>query len=167
MSVALYITAGTFLSLAIWCLQRPRWKAASRVSCALVLAMGATLITYFEATSTKTLGTEHWYKESPIPESCFFFLMLVGMASRYFTRAIEVRRERIVAVKKRGGAFDKPGLEFDAWEFSYPLFLSVVTFGALLTQIKDDGISIRNMILSFQTGFFWQTLLVIKQQGKT
>jgi len=62
-----------------------------------------------------TLGAEEWYQTSPYLETGFFLLMLIGMAARYVTKAIEVRRERISELKKAGGPFTKPPLEFDIW----------------------------------------------------
>ncbi len=88
------------------------------------------------------------------------------MIARYMTNAIEVRREKISALQKQGGAYSTPSLAFDIWEFSYPLFVSVVTFGGLLSQLKDHTLSLANAVLSFQTGFFWQTILAGRQQTK-
>lgn len=45
------------------------------------------------------------------------------------------------------------------------MFVSVVTFGALVTQLKDHTLSVSNATLSFQTGFFWQTILTAKQKS--
>ena len=50
-------------------------------------------------------------------------------------------------------------MEWDRWEFVYPLLVSVITFGALLGQLEDTVANLPNLILSFQTGFFWQTIL--------
>ena len=46
----------------------------------------------------------------------------------------------------------KPSIEFDAWEFSYPLFVSVITFGTLLSQLEGNVLNVANIVLSFQTG---------------
>lgn len=162
MNFVLYFAVGTSLSLIIWCLQRPHWNGLLKALCCAVLVAAAALLVFLEATP-RTLGAEKWYSSGPYPDLCFFVFMLIGMAARYFTKAIEVRREKIAALEKAGAALAKPGIDFDIWEFSYPLFVSVVTFGALLTQVKGDGLSLGNIILSFQTGFFWQTILATKQ----
>jgi len=75
------------------------------------------------------------------------------------TKIIEERREKIAEEKRKTGNVIKPKLEFDLWKFTYPLFVSVVTFGALLSQLNAQYISFAGIILSFQTGFFWQTIL--------
>jgi hypothetical protein len=92
--------------------------------------------------------------------------MLVGMAIRYVTKAIEERRERIAAWKESGKLGGAPGLEFDRWEFVYPMLLSAITFGSLLPQIKSDELTLETTLLAFQTGFFWQTLLASKLAQK-
>jgi len=43
---------------------------------------------------------------------------------------------------------------------------SFVTYGALLAQIGDSMITLANATLSFQTGFFWQTILTAKRMSK-
>jgi len=163
MSVLTFVVLGVLLSALIWLLQRRQWKAWIRFLWAAGIFLCLALVIYPQA-GPVTLGTEHrWYQTSPLVEGWFFLLMLAGMGARYVTKAIEVRREKIAELSKQDAPFDKPGLEFDVWEFSYPLLVSVVTYGALLTQLKDHTLTAGNAILSFQTGFFWQTLLVVKQ----
>jgi hypothetical protein len=91
--------------------------------------------------------------------------MILGMMSRYLTKAIDVRRERIQELEQAGAPFKKPGIDFDAWEFSYPFFVSVITYGLLMSQMERDDITVPNIALSFQTGFFWQTILAAKQKA--
>jgi hypothetical protein len=109
------------------------------------------------------LSDERWYDRTPYREILLFLLMLAGMIARYFTRLIEERRNQIATTTSR----KKPRLDFDLWEFSYPLFISVITFGVLMAQIGDESLSLADVTLSFQTGFFWQTVLGAVQQGTT
>ena len=81
------------------------------------------------------------------------------MFARYITKAIEIRQEKIAILKKDNEEFVKPKLEFDIWEFSYPLFISLITFSVVLQQTSADSVTMTNIILSFQTGFVWQTIL--------
>ena len=85
--------------------------------------------------------------------------MLLGMAARYFSYLIEQRRDEIQRLRAQNADSRGVKIRFDIWEFSYPLFFSVVTFGSLLTQVGDNGFTVANTVLSFQTGFFWQTLI--------
>jgi len=91
-----------------------------------------------------------------------FVSMLIGMAVRYFTKAIEERRDKLIKWRTSGSGGKRPTLEIDKGEFAYPLLLSAITFGALLSQLKSDQVTLENVLLSFQTGFFWQTLLAAK-----
>jgi hypothetical protein len=88
--------------------------------------------------------------------------MLLGMAARYVTKAIEERRDKLAKWREGGSTGNRPGLDFDKWEFTYPLLISAITFGTVLSQEKDSGLSVANALLSFQTGFFWQTLLAAR-----
>ncbi|MCI0559151.1 MAG: hypothetical protein MN733_11695 [Nitrososphaera sp.] len=106
-----------------------------------------------------TLGNRQGLNiESPYREFLLFLLMLAGMAARYFTHAIEDRRARIAELRSVGDETPVK-LRFDIWEFVYPIFVSIITFGALLPQVDGEKLSFANLVVSFQTGFFWQTLL--------
>jgi hypothetical protein len=39
------------------------------------------------------------------------------------------------------------------------LLFSVMTFGALLTQVGESRLTVAVIVLAFQAGFFWQTIL--------
>jgi hypothetical protein len=106
-----------------------------------------------------------WYARSPYRELILFVAMLFGMVARYFNLAIEGRRTRMSELRAKGDQ-SRVRLQFDIWEFLNPLFVSVITFGALLNQLGSEGVSLANFILSFQTGFFWQTILSRAEQDK-
>lgn len=148
---------GLLVTAVIWLIQRQRWTLAKRLVLSLILTILLGLSLYL-INNKAFLGGGGWYEKSPFREAILFLVMLCGMSARYVTKAIEDRREKL---KQLNGSdqYGKPKLEFDVWEFSYPLFFSVVTFGSLLGQIKDDNLTFTTIVLSFQTGFFWQTLL--------
>jgi prepilin signal peptidase PulO-like enzyme (type II secretory pathway) len=162
MNVLTFVLSGILISLMIWIAQRRQWRKWIRPLCVASTFLVLVVFVYLQS-SPATLGAGKWYETSPYLELFFFLLMLTGMAARYVTKAIEIRRDKIAELQKQGGVVVKPKLEFDIWEFSYPLFVSVVTYGALLSQLKDNTFSVTNATLSFQTGFFWQTVLVAKQ----
>jgi hypothetical protein len=95
---------------------------------------------------------------APIGEILLFFIMLLGMMASYLTKQIEERRAKIQEKRKVGDG-SPTALNFDVWEFLYPMLVSVITFGAILQGIGEKAIDIQALILSFQTGFFWQTVL--------
>jgi hypothetical protein len=105
-----------------------------------------------EFPNAPTLGPgAHWVDESPFRELLLFALMLSGMAARVLSLAIE----------RRGAAKDNklPPVTVDRWEFVYPMLFAVPTFGALLSQVQAETLTLVNVVLAFQTGFFWQTIL--------
>jgi hypothetical protein len=161
------VISGALVALAIWVFQRETWSKWIRFASFAVVVVALAASLYVFSAGTNTLGpTGKWYDGSPEREIILFVMMLLGMAARYLTRAIEVRRDRIAVLQKANKPFQKPGLEFDAWEFAYPFIVSVITYGALLSQTKDSALSVASLTLSFQTGFFWQTIIAAKQTHK-
>jgi hypothetical protein len=143
------LTCAAFVSALASSLSWPL-KAVATMLAAAALA----LVLYLHAGVT-TLGGQEWLERSPWWELLLFVVMLLGMVCRYMTAAIEERRSRLRAGESRRRA----RIKLDAWEFSYPLFVSVITFGGVLSAISTEGFKLTNVIISFQTGFFWQTLL--------
>ena len=158
-----YIIYGILSSLITLIIQRKQWQITIRLPIISALLLLTGLIVYVNIISSPIyLGVVPWYNSTPWIEVFFFFFMMIGMAASYFTKAIEVRRERIIELKKKHPDMKdlkKVAIEWDVWEFSYPFFFSFITFGTLLTLIDVYELTHTNMILCFQTGFFWQTLL--------
>jgi hypothetical protein len=88
--------------------------------------------------------------------------MLLGMAASYFNRLIIERRAKIEELRKKG-VFAKPNIDFDVWEFVQPFFVSLITFGAVIGKLNANDNWI-NIIIGFETGFFWQTILSSRAQ---
>lgn len=153
------VLGGALISALIWSARRatakPRFVLIVAITLLLIVCWG-----YIIHPAVDTLGPDNaWYNTSPMRELIVFGLMIAGMVARYFHQAIDRRREKIAALKLAGDDSAIPGIDFDFWEFSYPFFVSVITYGALLSQIGDASLTISTTTLSFQFGFFWQTLL--------
>lgn len=158
------LVAGVLVSGLIWLYQRNKLGRWIRGVLGIVLlALGAAWI--YISQGPITLGEANWYDRSPWQELIVLVLMLAGMVARYLTQAIEARRQRIEELAKTGKRFTKPKLEFDVWEFSYPFLVSIITYGALIAQMNDARMSVAVVTLSFQFGFFWQTILGTKQKA--
>lgn len=125
-----------------------RLKGWWGVLAGLILAIAVAAVVFHFARPI-TLGREHWYNISPVRELILFVLMLSGMAARVVSLAIERAQT--------GGMTGTP--QMNKWDFIYPMLFAVPTFGALLSQISAESLTIANVILSFETGFFWQTIL--------
>lgn len=150
---------GTCFSILIWVIQHKKSNKFIRLTF-LFISILAILLSYIIPSKT-FLGSESWYNISPYREIIYFIIMILGMSARYITNAIEVRREKIIKLKKSSkyNKKSKVKLDLDVYEFSYPFFFSIITFGMLLKQIEAETITVSSVVLSFQNGFFWQTVL--------
>lgn len=151
-----FLLYGTCLSIFIWLIQH---KNINILILFILFSLLLSLVSFFYFLfSNRFLGPESWYNTSPYIEIIYFALMILGMSARYITNAIEVRREKNKKLKNKKNN-PKIALEFDWYEFSYPFFFSIITFGMLLKQIETEVLTISNVVISFQNGFFWQTVL--------
>lgn len=155
-----FIAYGLLATLFIGVLGTPRLSLKARIIIALALLICTSIGTFlfFGETIVTLAGPTPWYGATPYRELLLFLTMVLGMVARYFTLAIEARRTKIRNAGMTASGKRVP-LEFDLWEFLYPMLVSVITFGALLPQLENDRLTLANLILGFQTGFFWQTLL--------
>ena len=120
------------------------------------LALGTTVAVVNEP---EFLGpSRSWFDLSPWRDLLLFTALLAGMAARSMTEAIERRRLVIEAARVSGKKVHNPRLKLDPWEFSYPLFVSVVVFEGV-RQATGNASTLTALLLSFQNGFFWQTIL--------
>jgi hypothetical protein len=152
------IGLATVAVIALWAGFQSGFRGARATVAIVVSLVVVLLIAWFGLTRSTELGDPSPGLASPYREIVLFVIMLAGMAARFLTRAIETRRERIAAARTAGGGA-AIGIEFDVWEFVYPMITSVMTFGLLLQQIGDGALSVATVVLAFQNGFFWQTLL--------
>ncbi len=156
--VKTFLAAAIPMAIVIWSLETRRlgrWPKVSLCSLGLLL-LG---VVGFVTTDHMFLGGEPWHDRSPWKEGLLLLTMLVGMAVRSLDEAIEIRRQRIAKLRKQGKLRRKPKLLLDRWDFSRPFLVSVPTFGGLLSQVGEQTLGWVVVVLAFQTGFFWQTIL--------
>lgn len=101
-----------------------------------------------------SLGETNWWEQTPFRQIIFFFIMILGMCFSVVYAAICERRR-----KKAAGKTVSSRLEIDIWDIVQPLLLSVLTYGALNGQLAGRPFNTATVVLSFQTGFFWQTVV--------
>src|SRR5260370_33067624 len=116
-----------------------KYRNAALWGLALIGLAAVSGIVVFINAPPGTLGKAAWYQGSPIAEILLYSTMLVGMAASYLTKQIEQRRTRIEGKRKIADSSPTP-LEFDLWEFTYPMLVSVVTFGAILQIIGEKAL---------------------------
>ena len=88
-------------------------------------------------------GSASWMAEIPWFEIGLYFVMLAGMAAKYFYDAI--------------GESNK--IHFQKWQFIKPIFVSPIVFGLIYGGLAKETSIVVLLIFSFQNGFFWQTVL--------
>jgi hypothetical protein len=151
----LFVIVGLVLSAGIAIVIQRRGPVVLRLSAAVALC---ALLYVLLTLEVHTLGNEPpWYQSSPMKEIIYFLVMVLGMFARLLSVAIEKRREK--NAERASILSNTRSLDIDIWESIYPLLFSVITFGALLGQIGDAQLGVATVVLSFQTGFFWQTII--------
>ena len=153
-----FIILGFIVALGIWTYERTIWNWLIRLALLFCISILFVLTAYMFR-PVRFLNDMPWYDTSHYREIIFFLVMLTGMVSSTLSRAIKDRRQEIARLKKSGSQFETPGLVIDRWDLLHPFLFSLVTFGGLLSQIEDQLFSLASVTLSFQTGFFWQTVL--------
>ncbi|MBY5608731.1 hypothetical protein [Rhizobium leguminosarum] len=122
---------------------------------ALCLALAFSFIIVSPASM---LSDDRWFLQSPWVEIWLFLSMSCGMLSSYLKIEIEQRRT-IIAQKAAKGDHSYTHITIDKWDMIYPFLVSVITFGAVLQAFGSRALDISQVIIAFQTGFFWQTIL--------
>lgn len=153
-----FVILGLPLALLFWVWRRPqlgKWLSIGAAAAALLLVAG---IAYFLSPPPR-LGPDDWFEQSPWKEGLLLLAMLVGMAARSLDQVIELRSQEIAQLRAAGKPRRKPKLRLDPWDFSRPFLVALPTFGGLLGQISDQLLGWALVVLAFQTGFFWQTVL--------
>jgi hypothetical protein len=91
--------------------------------------------------------------DSPWKELILFGSMVAGMMSKYLWDLIEVRR----SLRLKRGLEVKVPIGFDIWECIQPLLVAGIVFTTVLSTAKT--LTFPLILLSYQNGFFWQTIL--------
>ena len=90
-------------------------------------------------------GEENFLSKIPWLEIGLYFIMLLGMASKYLFDAIgEKKRKKI---------------KFNKWQFTKPFLVSPMIFGAVYAMIPETTSAFLLLIFAYQNGFFWHTVL--------
>ena len=94
-----------------------------------------------------------WYEDTPWKQLIALFLTMFGMADKYLFDVIKDRKQ-----SKSIEKLPLP-LKFDIWEFIQPFLVSFIVFGAFWNMHGDEELKVTWLVISFQNGFFWQTVL--------
>jgi len=153
-----FTALGLLVTGILWIVGGRKRSFVVRVAAFLVGFSIIALVSYV-LTPAPSQGDSEWYRRPPWPELLYFFLMIVGMLARSLSIAIEERKSTLQKLNRGKHSLVVVSLHMDIWDLAYPMLFSVMTFGALLSQIGDAPIGVTSVVLAFQTGFFWQTII--------
>lgn len=152
-----YIGIGVIISLGLFVIQSHR-ESYTAVFSAIIISVIAITIALILLPVRKSLGVEIWYQKEPYCWVLVYFVMLLGMFFSVLTKAIDDRKIKLAKCVKDE---DKKNIKLyiDYFDILYPFLISFLTFGSLYSQLENKQIALTSFILSFQTGFFWETVI--------
>lgn len=95
---------------------------------------------------------QSWYEITPWKQIVLVISTLFGMISNYLLEYFQAR----IDTKKSGG---KRMPKFIWEKIALPFIVAILVFGYFWEQHGKEPINVRIMLISFQNGFFWQTVL--------
>ena len=111
----------------------------------ILSALAYALIDVFFLQPGGRKGEENFFSKIPWLEIGLYFVMLIGMASKYLFDAIGEKNRRKI--------------KFNKWQFIKPFLVSPMIFAAVYSIITEIGSAFLLLMFSYQNGFFWQTIL--------
>lgn len=99
----------------------------------------------FQAQGGISKGSDDILSKIPCLEIGLYFVMLMGMASKYLFDAI--------------GEKNRKKIKFNKWQFIKPFLVSPMIFLSVYSLIPEKTSTLLLLIFSYQNGFFWQTIL--------
>ncbi|UCH94863.1 MAG: hypothetical protein JSV88_32040 [Candidatus Aminicenantes bacterium] len=113
-----------------------------------ITILGALLyifIDIFILQSRNGITKGNFFAKIPWLEIGLYFIMLLGMVSKYLFDAIgEKKRKKI---------------KFNKWQFIKPFLVSPMIFAAVYAMIPETTSALLLLIFAYQNGFFWHTVL--------
>jgi hypothetical protein len=123
------------------------WKQKSQ-AIFILAALGIGLAVYlavdrFVLAPRDVVVKGSWTQQIPWWDIGLYFMMVVGMAAKYFFDAIGTGNQ----------------IDFQKWQFIKPVFISPIIFGVIYGKAGEGTALSLLLIFAFQNGFFWQTVL--------
>ena len=126
---------------------RLAWRPNTQIIFILaVIIIGFALYLFLDATFLKNGRIIHkGFNQHALPwfEASLYFVMLLGMAAKYFYDAIG-----------EGNTFN-----FQKWQLIKPMLVSPIVFAAIYGMLAEESSKLLLLTFSFQNGFFWKTVL--------
>ena len=158
MNILLYIAVPFVLILFI----STRKKLRLSIKIGILFILIVTVIIFYQHFSffvEKSRGVNEleWYKLAPWKHLILFASMVVGMMTNYLYEYIQLR---IKAKEAKESGELIPLVQVFIWEkLILPLFTSVLIFGYFWSKSGEENFSLNLILIAYQNGFFWQTIL--------
>jgi hypothetical protein len=139
----------TFVGVAALLLVKKDWQQKRQIIfvCSIIIlgALLYALIDIFVLQSRNNITKGDIFAKIPWLEIGLYFIMLLGMASKYLYDAI--------------GEKNRKKIKFNKWQFLKPFFVSPMIFAAVYSTIPESTSTFLLLIFAYQNGFFWHTVL--------
>ena len=146
------LAALTLFVFSLLARQHPKPARAAVAVLALAVLAAGMFMGAFQYPNERSGG--NWLDKPAVGQTILFIFMMTGMMCKNLFDLIERRKDRL---KEGFSNSKKPGLDFDFWNFVQPLLVASIVFGAVLGA--DLHLGLPGLLLSFQNGFFWQSIL--------
>ena len=123
------------------------------VSTTLMVLMAIALYQFFSTTPIVRSPDQSWYEITPWKQITLIVGTLFGMIINYLLEYFQARIRAKESEKKQK-------MPKFIWEkIALPFIVAVLVFGYFWEQHGKEPISVSILLISFQNGFFWQTVL--------
>jgi len=145
-----YVILSLLGLIAVLCV-RLVWRPNTQIIFILtVITIGFAFYLFIDTFFFRDIDTIHKgfnLKALPWFEVILYFVMLLGMAAKYFYDAIG----------------EGSTLNFQKWQLIKPMLVSPIVFAAIYGMFAEESSRVLLLTFSFQNGFFWKTVLDQKQ----
>lgn len=137
---------GVFVALFVkanWNFTRQYFIITITLLLGLFIYYACTLFLISEGSTTK--GGQSFLTEIPWFQISLYFAMILGMIAKYFFDIFDKGKTTKITIQKL--------------QLIKPLLVSPVVFGVVYASTNEATSDFSLLIIAFQNGFFWQTLL--------
>jgi len=96
-----------------------------------------------------------WYNKTPYKQLLTFVILLLGIISKHILDTLKANDKEIVNQNKRKYNIFRRLVKL----FLKPFIASVIVFSIFWQAHGNEQLTFNYLIISFQNGFFWQTLI--------
>jgi hypothetical protein len=151
-----YLLFGFLICAALLLLQSARLPKPVRWGGFALLAVVAVWI-LVQSQQRAMMGGE-WYDRTPYKYFILYAIMMVGMVTNVLVDAVgDVRKRRSECRTEEQRKLIR--LTVSRYDFLYPFLLSFLTFGWLYIKVADQSLTMIILIIAYETGFFWDSVI--------